>query len=353
MKKLLLYLSLFLVAYITFSYNFKYFNGVSKNAQDGRFFNSFEESKPILDSKTKTGGKSVNKWLLNRNKTKVEWTEDDIKKFAKFDIYTKKDYSKGLEIIFINHASFLIQIEGVNIITDPIWSERSSPVSFFGPKRFINPPFKITELPKIDYVLISHSHFDHLDLPTLKTLKTLFNPVFIGGLGTCKFLLRNGIKNCIQKDWGEKVEVKKNFNIFFEKAKHWSKRSLFDTNKILWGSFVIASNKYKVYFAGDTGYGKHFQIIGDEYNGFDVALLPIGAYKPQYIMKYSHINPYEAALAHKDLKAKLSLGMHLKTFQLTDEGFNDPIIKLKVAKNNLNLKKQEFKVLNFGERYIL
>lgn len=352
MKKFILYIILFILIYFIFNSMVNYFDGTSPNMKEGRFFNSFEEVKPIISSKDRTSGKGFFHWILNRHKTKKEWIQADKEKFAKFADYQKKDISNGLEVVFINHASFLIQIEGVNIVTDPIWSKRTSPVSFIGPKRFIDPPFKIAELPKIDYVLISHSHFDHLDLPTLKKLDKLYNPKIIAGLGTCKFLAKQGLKNCIERDWGGKVEVKANFDIFFEKAKHWSKRSLFDANKILWGSFVISSENFKVYFAGDTGYGKHFKMIGDEYGGFDIALLPVGAYEPRYIMQYSHLNPDEAVLAHKDLNSKLSLGMHLKTFQLTDEGFNDPVTDLEIAKNKEGLNDEEFTVLDFGERYI-
>ena len=334
------------------SSNPTYFEGEAFNFKNGMFYNSFEDAKPVFSSSERHKGNSFWTWILNRKKTKKEWTLDEITQFTQFAKYEKRDFSNNLDIVFINHASFLIQIEGVNIITDPIWSKRASPVSFFGPERFVNPPFGLQDLPKIDYILISHSHFDHLDLPTLKKLNKMFNPIIFAGLGVCKFLASQGLKNCIEKNWGEWIEVKKDFKIYFEMAKHWSKRSLFDANKLLWGSFVIHSPKFKVYFAGDTGYGKHFEMIGKKYQGFDIALLPVGAYEPRYIMAYSHLNPEEAILAHKDLNSKQSFGMHLKTFQLTDEGFNQPVVDLETAKNKHKINADRFTILNFGERRI-
>jgi L-ascorbate metabolism protein UlaG (beta-lactamase superfamily) len=319
--------------------------------QNNYFYNSFEELKPVISSKERHKEKSFFHWVLNRKHTRKEWTAEDVEKFAKYQNYQKKETTQGLEIIYITHSSFLIQMEEVNIITDPIWTERASPFSFIGPKRHTKPAFDIKELPKVDYILLTHSHYDHLDIPTLRKLQKMFNPKIIAGLGVCKILGSNGIKNCIERDWGEGVEVKNNFKIIFEKAKHWSKRTLFDANKALWGSFVISSPSYKVYIAGDTGYGKHFNMIGKEYGGFDVALIPIGAYEPRYIMQYSHLNPEEAVLAHLDLKAKQSFGKHLKTFQLTDEGFNEPVEKLEEAKLKHNLKANDFRVLDFGERF--
>ena len=348
MKKALKILALFFLVYLLIELfliiNPFYFEGNSKNFKDGKFFNSFEEE----GLQTKNSTKDFFKWMLNRWKTKPEWSVAELDKYAKYKPYTKTENTKGLEVVFIGHASFLIQIEGVNILTDPTWNTIASPVPFIGPKRYTKPGVGMQELPKIDYVLISHSHYDHMDVPTIKKLKEMFDPTFILGLGGCKFLkdYKSLELKCVEKDWGERWHVKPNFDIFFEKAKHWSKRSLFDANKMLWGSFVVKSPNYKVYFAGDTGYGKHFEMIGREYGGFDVALLPIGAYQPRYIMQYSHINPEEAIKAHKELKAKTSIGMHFKTFQLADDGFNEPVEDLrKTAPNN-------FITLDFGERYI-
>jgi L-ascorbate metabolism protein UlaG (beta-lactamase superfamily) len=346
-KRIILGVVLFLSVWAFIDYKTQYFIGESSNMKDGRFYNSFDEQIPVISSSERHEGKSVWKWFIERYKTRIKWTEEDIKNFAKYKEYEKFETRDDLSVVYVTHSTFLIQIEGVNILTDPIWSEVPSPISFIGPKRRTQAGVKIEELPKIDYILLSHSHFDHLDLPTLKKLKKTFNPTIIAGLGVCNFLKRNGIKNCIERDWGGEVNIMQNFSIFFEKAKHWSKRGLFDANKLLWGSFVIKSPNFQVYFAGDTGYGGHFKMIGKKYGSFDIALIPIGAYEPRFIMKYSHLNPEEAVLAHKELNSKRSFGMHLKTFQLSDEGFNSPVTDLEKQ----NLTPNNFTVLDFGERF--
>jgi L-ascorbate metabolism protein UlaG (beta-lactamase superfamily) len=351
-KKIILSTIIGILLWITLSRNPVYSEAESPNMKNGYFYNSFEESKPVVSSKERHKEKSFFHWIWNRKQTRKEWTKEDILKFAKYQEYQKKDYAKGLEIVYITHSSFLIQMKEINIITDPIWSERASPFFFIGPKRHTKPAFAIEELPKIDYILLSHSHYDHVDIKTLRKLQKMFNPKIITGLGVCKILKRNGIKNCIEKDWGGEFEVKNDFKIIFEKAKHWSKRTLFDSNKALWGSFILSSPSYKVYIAGDTGYGKHFKMINEQYGNFDVSLIPIGAYNPDFIMKYSHLNPEEAVMAHIDLKSKQSFGKHIKTFQLSDEGFNEPLEHLEDAKGKYKIKAQTFRVLDFGERFV-
>src|SRR5690606_12455675 len=155
-----------------------------------------------------------------------------------------------------------IQIDGLNIITDPIWSERTSPVSFAGPKRVRAPGMTFESLPPIDVVLISHNHYDHLDLPTLERLKDAFNPIFVVGLKNRELLESVGIKNIVELDWWQKQKIK-NMDFTFVPAQHWSARGLFDKRKMLWGGFVIEGSK-RIYFAGDTGYGKFFKTIKEK-----------------------------------------------------------------------------------------
>ncbi|QGX38906.1 MBL fold metallo-hydrolase [Permianibacter aggregans] len=225
-----------------------------------------------------------------------------------------------LSITYINHATLLIRLNGVTILTDPIYAERASFVSFWGPKRVHPPGIAFDDLPPIDVVVISHNHYDHLDLETLEKLQQRDQPQFFVGLGNEVLLKDAGIERVRPMDWGESVFVR-GVKIIFAPAQHWSARGLFDRNKTLWGSFVIMDKTHRIYFGGDSGYAPHFQHIGESYGPFDVALLPIGAYEPRWFMKHQHINPEEAAQAHIDLRAKHSIGMHFDTFPLADEPF--------------------------------
>jgi L-ascorbate metabolism protein UlaG (beta-lactamase superfamily) len=330
-------------------FNPTYFTGESPNFKNGKFWNSFDATGLVRENREKN---LFFKWQKERWQNDVSWKKEDIEKFAIYKPYEKLEQAENLSIVFVGHATFLIQMHGVNILTDPIWSERASPVSFAGPKRHTKPGINFDELPKVDYVLISHSHYDHLDIPTIKKLKKAFNPVFITGLGNCYFLNKRKKLNiqCEEKDWGEFLEVKPGFRIFFEKAKHWAKRTLFDSNQTLWGSFVIKSEKYNIFFSGDTGLANHFEMIREEYGAFDVSLLGIGAYKPKYIMQYSHLSPEDAVKAHIDLHSRQSFGMHLKTFQLSDETFNEPVEDLETEKQKVKIPSESFTVLDFGER---
>ncbi len=255
------------------------------------------------------------------------------------------------KVIFIGHATTLIQVGNINILTDPIWSDYAGPIGLVSPKRVHPPAIAIDELPKIDYVLISHNHYDHMDIATIKILKRKFDPKFITGLGNCYYL--NDKKDldldCLEMDLNETYKVDNDILIHFLEAKHWSQRSLNDRNKTLWGSFAIISDNFKVYFAGDSGYGDHFKAIGNKFNGFDVALLPIGAYEPRWFMKDHHINPKEAILAHIDLKARKSIAIHYKTFPLGREDYFDPIFDLQKAETELEFDKRDFLLPAFGE----
>lgn len=320
-----------------------YFKGESSNLKNGTFFNSFQVETP-------TKRKNLFfKWQKERFKQDVKWQKEDIEKYTKYIPYIKKEKEHFLSAVFIGHDTFLIQVEEMNILTDPIWSDRASPLSFIGPKRVNKPAIEFADLPNIDYILISHIHYDHLDIETLKRLNQSFKPTVIAGLGVCYYInqIKKVMIDCVEKDWSEFVEVKENFKIFFEKANHYSKRTLFDTNKSLWGSFVISSPNYKIFFSGDTSFGKHFEIIGNDYGPFDLSFIEVGTYEPRYIMQRSHMNPEEAVMAHLLLKSKQSIGMHLKTFQLSDEGYNQPVEDLEIAQEKLSVS--NFKVLDFGE----
>ncbi len=264
---------------------------------------------------------------------------------------------KNARIIFVGHSTFLIQIPGANILTDPIWSERAGPIAlpFFSQKRHNPPAINFDDLPKIDFVLIGHSSYYHMDLPTIRKLQKKFAPKFITGLGNCHVL--NEIEklglSCFELDWDQEIKLAngeaKGTELIFLHAKNWSKRSWFDTNKTLWGSFLIKTPKIKIYFAGDTGYSRHFSEIGKKYGKPDLALLPIGSYEPRWYLQDHHMNPEDAVVAHRELGAKKSIGMHFNTFRTSAEGYLDAESDLETARLSYHLKKKEFVAPKFGE----
>lgn len=256
--------------------------------------------------------------------------------------------TEGPYITFINHATVLIQMDGLNIITDPIYNNIASPVSFAGPKRVRNPGIKFEDLPPIDIVIISHNHYDHLDIPTLRMLYKRDKPLLLAGLGNSLLFEKEGIKNFRDMDWGDEVSHQ-GIKISFEPSQHWSARGLSDKRGTLWGAYVLKGKNGNVYFAGDTGYGPHFKETFNKHGQMLVSLIPIGAYRPRWFMKFAHMNPTESLLAHRDLNSKNSIGIHFGTFQLTKEGIDDPKKDLEKAKNKADFKTDNFLVFDFGE----
>jgi len=288
----------------------------------------------------------VLKWQLNREQG--HWPDDIQPTEGTVPVASVQD----VRITFINHASLLIQAGGVNVLTDPIWSERASPFSFAGPARKREPGIDFHDLPSIHAVLISHNHYDHLDLSTLIKLRDEHDPVFIVPLGVDLLLQKNGIHMTRALDWFDQTPLL-NATIHAVPARHFSGRGLGDTNQTLWAGYVIESGGKTIYFAGDTGYGEFYKLISDEFEDIDMALLPIGAYKPIWFMQPIHMSPEEAVKAHLDLKAKTSIGMHFGTFPMADDGQEEPIIDLNKAMKNLNVSVQNFKVLKEGESFKL
>ncbi|XP_061920914.1 N-acyl-phosphatidylethanolamine-hydrolyzing phospholipase D isoform X3 [Entelurus aequoreus] len=264
----------------------------------------------------------------------------------------------GLRVTWLGHASVLVELDGLNILTDPIFSQRASPFQFMGPKRYRGPPCNVQQLPRIDAVVISHSHYDHLDAGTVASLNTRF-----GGELRCRFvplglmdwLSKAGCENVMELDWWEENCVPAHDDITFvcTPSQHWSKRSAVDDNKSLWASWAVLGPDHRFFFAGDTGYCPAFKEIGRRFGPFDLAAIPIGAYIPRDVMKGQHVDPEEAVQIHMDLQAKHSLAIHWGTFALAYEHYLEPPRRLQEALEEKELKPQSFFTLQHGESRLL
>ncbi len=253
---------------------------------------------------------------------------------------------------WIGHATVLLQAGGLNILTDPILSERASPLSWAGPKRKTPPALALAELPHIDVVIISHNHYDHLDLPTLRALDTQVGgpPLVLVPLGVGDWLSRQGIARVAQLDWWQSRQVA-GVQLHCVPVQHWSARGLFDRFETLWSGWVIetgGAQSRKIFFTGDTGYSRDFADIARRLGAMDIAMIPIGAYEPRWFMRHQHVNPAEAVQIHRDLRARRSLGIHWGAFELTDEALDEPPRALRQALQAQAIDAQEFITLPLG-----
>lgn len=243
---------------------------------------------------------------------------------------------------FVNHATVLVQMPGLTWITDPVFSERVSPVAWAGPRRVRAPGLRIDEIPALDFILLSHNHYDHMDFDSLGQLMDRFDAQILTPLGNTEYLPLDLRSRTRELDWWQSYQVAEGTRISLAPAKHWSGRGLFDRMRALWGSFVVEHADQRVYFAGDSGYGPHFAQIAERYGAFDLSLLPIGAYEPRWFMQEQHMNPQDAVQAHLDLRSKQSLGIHFGTFRLTDEAIDDPVRALGDALTSASLEASSF-----------
>ena len=239
---------------------------------------------------------------------------------------------RGAAATFVNHATFVVRFPGAVVLTDPIWSERCSPFSFAGPKRAHAPGVKWDDVPKVDVVVLSHNHFDHLDLPTLRRIDARDHSLFLVPLGLKAFLRDEGIRRVEELDWWQSRQAA-GVTFTLLPARHWSVRvPPLSRNKSLWGGWgMTGADGTRVYHVGDSGYGPDFKRIHERWGAPDLALIPIGAYDPRWFMKTSHMDPEEAVRVFDDLGARRAVAMHFGTFQLTDEARDEPGERLRKA----------------------
>lgn len=293
--------------------------------------------------------KEVFRWIASRKPAK--WPRHLHSKAQK--IPAERVEGQEIRATFINHSTVLIQTQGLNILTDPIWSKRCSPFPLMGPTRAALPGVKFEDLPPIDIVLVSHNHYDHMDMPTLKRLNRKHHPAFFVSLGNRSLLHKNGIKNVTEMDWWEVKEIASRARLTYVPSQHFSGRGMLDQNKTLWGGFVIETEARPIYFAGDTGYGTHFKHIRNKFGPIGFAMLPIGVYLPRWFMSPVHMSPDEAAIAHMELESGQSIGIHYGTFRLGDESIDAPIKDLEKALQHHGIAKTKFIALNHGEELSL
>ena len=283
----------------------------------------------------------------NTNGKPIEKSFQDLLKWATDDIETKIDYIEisndweSLDFeeddnygVWVGHSTFLIKKNGITILTDPVFSDRASPFKNIGPKRLIPPAIPLKQLPEIDFITISHNHYDHLDIRSLKDLYLLnSNTIFLVPAGDKKLLERQKIENVYEYEWWEGY-LSDELKITFTPVQHWSKRGLFDRNKSLWGGWFFEFNDFSIFHAGDTGYSEDFKSTRMKLGSPKYAFIPIGAYDPEWFMAESHVNPEDAVQIMLDLGAENSFGMHWATFKLTDEDTLEPRERLDAEVKN-------------------
>ncbi len=323
--------------------NNPYYTGPVTDHFDGRCFYLSHHS-------TRKSAADLKKWRSERQPAKwPKWVRHE-----RFPAPAPEVNGGDLSVTFIGHATALIQTGGLNILTDPFFSMRTSPVQWAGPKRVHAPGVAMEKLPPIHIALVSHNHYDHMDLPALRQLHDAYKPRIITPLGNGAIISKaRRAFDITEADWGKSIPINGDVSIVPTEALHWSKRTLWDRNMALWAAFVIRTPHGTVYFAADTGYGDgaHFRAVRDAFGPPRLALIPIGAYEPRWFMKPQHINPAEAVQAHIDLGAHHSLAIHHGTVQLTDEAIDEPVAHLSEALEHHGIDHARFRALTPGESW--
>jgi N-acyl-phosphatidylethanolamine-hydrolysing phospholipase D len=251
-------------------------------------------------------------------------------------------------VTWIGHSTLLVQLDGLNVLTDPQWSERSSPLSWAGPRRLAPPGIAFEALPPIHVVVISHDHYDHLDLPTVRRLAAAHDPLFLVPLGLKAWLAERGVVNVRELDWwGSHVQGPVRFVCV--PAQHWSQRALGEMNPRLWASWAAIGPTRRLYVSGDTGYFAGFREAGERLGPFDLVALPIGAYLPSDMMRWNHTTPEEAVQAFEDLRGRVLLGVHWGTFDLSDEPLDEPPVRMRAEARRRGIPDERAWILQIGE----
>ena len=317
--------------------------------EDGRFQNPWMKDRP-------SPIKFFKSWFFGSDDSNIPSTrllEETLP--VKSPVWLSENFSVSeARLTWLGHATVLAEIDHFTILTDPMFSERASIVQFAGPKRYTAPACKVSELPNITAVVISHNHYDHLDINTVSKLARLQPNIqwFVpAGLG--KWMLDNTEarpETVRELTWWQEVELEEagGLRFVFTPANHWCKRGLSDDNKVLWGSWAVLGPSKRFWFGGDTGYCEAFKHIGDTYGPFDLAAIPIGAYQPNWFMKYQHVHPGEAVEVHKDIQSRKSLGIHWGTFKLTTENYLEPPALLNTFLNRSGLESDVFVTTDIG-----
>lgn len=317
----------------------KYYQGpVSEHFDGGRFFN------PRQPTTDRSLGAML-RWKFGERPAR--WP-----KFVSTRQAVPEFRVEGLRVTMVGHASLLIQSGGLNVLTDPVWSDRASPLSFLGPRRVTAPGIAFDDLPPIDVVLLSHNHYDHFDVTTLRRLQEIHRPQIVTPLGN-DVLVRRATPEAlvISGDWGDRVPLGRGTYVDFVPAHHWSARGLADRRMALWSGFMLQTHAGLVYFAGDTAYGDGaiFHAMHERYGSPDAALLPIGAYAPRWFMADQHTNPAEAVQIMLDLDARRAIGIHWGTFQITDESREQPASLLAEALAKEGVARERFLAASAGD----
>ena len=314
---------------------------VTKHFDGKRFHN--------LEPKPHKGLYRLFKWQLSRA-PQPDWIEQPGP--AQPPAIAERVTGADLHVTYINHATLLIQQHGLNILTDPLWSERASPFQLIGPKRHHPPGLTLEQLPPIDLILVSHNHYDHLDLHTLAQLAERFPTAqVVSGLGNAALIRESGFTRIAELDWWQSLALNAEVTLHSVPVQHWSARSTHDTNQTLWLGFVLQSAQGAVLFPGDSGLGPEFKLIHQRFGPLRFAALPIGAYAPRWFMRDNHMNPDDAVQAHLQLQSQQSMAIHFGTFKLSDEGQFAPLMALEQALHDRQVPSESFRAPKPGEQW--
>jgi L-ascorbate metabolism protein UlaG (beta-lactamase superfamily) len=327
----------------------RYYHGPVSDHFDGeRFFD-------VSGSPPRSRGELL-RWVVERHwrGTKAKWPHWAPSPYV--DHPPARVEGAGFRIAYVGHASWLIQTAGLNILLDPVWSNRASPFRFAGPKRVNAPGIAFADLPPINAVLVSHAHYDHLDLATLSLIAAAHRARVVTPLGNDTIMRKHDPAIAAEAyDWEDRVEIGAGVTATLVPTRHWSARNLSDRNMSLWASFVIETPGGRIYVVADSSYGDgaHFRRASERHGPFRLAILPIGAYEPRWFMSDQHMNPAEAVQAFIDCGAELGFGHHYGTFQLTDEAIDAPLTALAEALKVAGIAPERFRTLRPGQAWQL